>query len=53
MVGDRFPYTLQFKDNGCAMFLIADEAVEFLDEVIPHGLQRESKYRIMRHLRYG
>ena len=53
MVGDCFPDILQFKDNGCAKFLIADETVEFLDEIISHGLQGERKYRIMRHLRDG
>src|ERR1700737_2712207 len=52
MVGDRFPDVLQFKNNGCAKALIADEAVELLDEGVAHGLQGESEYRIMRHLRY-
>ena len=44
MVGDRFANVLQFKDDGCAKNLIANEVVEFLDEIVPHGLQGESKY---------
>ncbi len=52
MIGDRFPDVLQFKDHGCTKAQIADKTVEFLDEVITHGLQGERKDRIMGHLRY-
>src|SRR5579884_296047 len=51
MIGDGLPDVLQFKDHGCAQALITDESIEFLDEVIAHGLQGERKDRIMGHLR--
>ena len=33
MVGDGFPDVFQLKDDGYTQLLVADETIEFLDEI--------------------